>query len=75
MKSEIVKRSGPVSSSFFIFATGLTRESLDRPFNWHCQFFSDLVPGHIHMRELERFIERGIEAGGGTPCFWSSSHM
>jgi dihydroxy-acid dehydratase len=28
--------------------------------------FSDLVPGHIHMRELERFIERGVEAGGGT---------
>ena len=31
MKSEIVKKVGPVSSSFFIFATGLTRESLDRP--------------------------------------------
>jgi len=68
MKSEIVKKGPdrcPHRSLFF--ATGLTRESLDRPLIGIASSFSDLVPGHIHMRELERFIERGIEAGGGTP--------
>ncbi|MBC7217335.1 MAG: dihydroxy-acid dehydratase [Candidatus Caldatribacterium sp.] len=49
------------------FATGITREGLQRPLIGIASAFSDLVPGHIHMRELERFIERGIEAGGGTP--------
>ncbi|MGQ9622883.1 MAG: dihydroxy-acid dehydratase [Candidatus Caldatribacteriaceae bacterium] len=49
------------------FATGVTRESLKRPLIGIASAFSDLVPGHIHMRELERFIERGVEAGGGTP--------
>jgi len=50
-----------------LFATGVTRESLWRPLIGIASAFSDLVPGHIHMRELERFIERGVEAGGGTP--------
>ncbi len=50
-----------------LFATGVTRRALDRPLIGIASAFSDLVPGHIYMRELERFIERGIEAGGGTP--------
>lgn len=49
------------------FATGITREGLQKPLIGIASAFSDLVPGHIYMRELERFIERGIEAGGGTP--------
>ena len=68
MRSEIVKEGPdrcPHRSLFF--ATGLTRESLNRPLIGIASSFSDLVPGHIHMRELERFIERGVEAGGGTP--------
>ncbi len=28
--------------------------------------FSDLVPGHIGMRDLERFIEKGVHTGGGS---------
>jgi dihydroxy-acid dehydratase len=31
---------------------------------------TDLIPGHIHMPRLERFIERGIAAGGGVPFFF-----
>lgn len=50
-----------------LFATGVTRKALDRPLIGIASAFSDLVPGHIHMRELERFIERGVEAAGGTP--------
>lgn len=50
-----------------LFATGVTRKALARPLIGIASAFSDLVPGHIHMRELERFIERGVEAGGGTP--------
>jgi dihydroxy-acid dehydratase len=32
--------------------------------------FTDLIPGHIGMRDLERFIERGICYGGGVPFFF-----
>ncbi len=50
-----------------LFATGLDRESVKRPFIAIASSFTDLIPGHIGMRDLERFIERGVESAGGTP--------
>ena len=35
------------------------------PFIGIASSFSDLVPGHIGMRDLERQIEKGIHSGGG----------
>jgi dihydroxy-acid dehydratase len=32
--------------------------------------FTDLIPGHIGMRDLERFIEKGVHTGGGWPQFF-----
>lgn len=49
-----------------LFATGLTREAMENPFIGVVSSFTDLVPGHIGMRELERFIEKGVHSGGGT---------
>lgn len=45
----------------------MTKKSLSKPFIGIASSFSDIVPGHIQMRQLERFIERGVEAGGGYP--------
>lgn len=50
-----------------LYATGLSRENLNKPFIGIASSFSDLVPGHIGMRDFERWIERGISAGGGIP--------
>lgn len=50
-----------------LFATGITRSHLKKPFIGIASSFSDLVPGHTQMRTLERFIERGVESAGGTP--------
>lgn len=50
-----------------LYATGMTKKSLSKPFIGIASSFSSIVPGHIQMRELERFIERGIESGGGYP--------
>jgi dihydroxy-acid dehydratase len=48
-------------------AGGVTRRELRKPLIGIASSFTDLIPGHINMRELERFIERGIAAGGGAP--------
>jgi dihydroxy-acid dehydratase len=32
--------------------------------------FTDLIPGHIGMRDMERFIEKGVHTGGGWPLFF-----
>lgn len=50
-----------------LYATGLSPKDLTKPFIGVASSFSDIVPGHIQMRELERFIERGILSGGGVP--------
>jgi len=50
-----------------LFATGLSRSQLGLPLIGIASSFTDLIPGHIEMRTLERFIERGVSAGGGVP--------
>jgi dihydroxy-acid dehydratase len=50
-----------------LYATGITRQQLEKPFIGVCSSFTDLVPGHIGMRALERKIEWGVAAGGGVP--------
>ncbi|MCM8799196.1 MAG: dihydroxy-acid dehydratase [Candidatus Omnitrophica bacterium] len=50
-----------------LYATGLSRKDFDKPFIGIATSFTDLIPGHIGMRDLERFIERGICSGGGVP--------
>jgi len=53
-----------------LHATGLSKKDLEKPFIGVATSFTDLIPGHIGMRDLERFIERGICYGGGVPFFF-----
>lgn len=53
-----------------LFATGITRDELRKPMIGIATSFTDLIPGHIGMRDLERFIEKGVHAGGGWPLFF-----
>ncbi len=39
---------------------------MGKPFIGIASSFTDLIPGHVHMRSLERAIEKGIHAGGGV---------
>lgn len=48
-----------------LMATGVSKKTMDRPFIGIASSFSDLVPGHIGMRDLERQIEKGIHSAGG----------
>jgi dihydroxy-acid dehydratase len=53
-----------------MYATGITRSGLERPLIGVATSWNDLIPGHIGMRDLERFIEKGVHAGGGWPLFF-----
>ena len=48
-----------------LMATGVSKKNINAPFIGIASSFSDLVPGHIGMRDLERQIEKGIHSGGG----------
>jgi dihydroxy-acid dehydratase len=62
-----IERAGHRS---LLYATGITREGLTMPMIGVATSFTDLIPGHIGMRDLERFIEKGVHAGGGWPLFF-----
>ncbi|MFA5373318.1 MAG: dihydroxy-acid dehydratase [Candidatus Omnitrophota bacterium] len=68
MRSDTIKKGlERVPHRALLHATGLGRKDLDRPFIGVATSFTDLIPGHIGMRDLERFIERGVCYGQGVP--------
>ncbi|MFH1128084.1 MAG: dihydroxy-acid dehydratase [Candidatus Omnitrophota bacterium] len=68
MRSDKIKKGVErIPHRALLQATGLSRKDLERPFIGVATSFTDLIPGHIGMRDLERFIERGICYGGGVP--------
>ncbi|MCK5535003.1 dihydroxy-acid dehydratase [bacterium] len=50
-----------------LLATGLSKSDFSKPFVGIASGFTDLIPGHVGMRDLERMVERGISSGGGVP--------
>jgi len=55
-----------------MYSTGISPKDLGKPFIGIASSFTDLVPGHVSMRDLERYIERGIAAGGGVPFIFGA---
>lgn len=53
-----------------LFATGVVRGQLERPMIGVATSWNDLIPGHTGMRDLERFIEKGVHTAGGWPLFF-----
>ncbi|MCX5674159.1 MAG: dihydroxy-acid dehydratase [Planctomycetota bacterium] len=55
-----------------LLATGnVTPDDMGKPFIGLVSSFTDLIPGHAHMRRLERAIEHGVFAGGGVAWLFS----
>lgn len=68
MRSDRIKKGlERMPNRALLYATGLHRSHMDRPFIGIASSFTDIIPGHINMRTLERYVERGIENAGGTP--------
>ncbi len=66
MRSDQVKKGVErAPNRALLFATGITRDELKKPIIGVATSFTDLIPGHIGMRDLERYIEKGVHAGGG----------
>lgn len=66
MRSDSIKKGiARTPHRSLLMATGVSKKNMDTPFIGIASSFSDLVPGHIGMRDLERQIEKGIHSGGG----------
>jgi dihydroxy-acid dehydratase len=68
MKSDAVKKGlerAPHRS--LLYATGCGREDMDKPFIGIVNSYTDIVPGHIHLREIAASVKAGVRSGGGVP--------
>lgn len=68
MKSDNIKKGiqrAPHRS--LLRACGLKDQDFEKPFIGIANSFTDIVPGHIHLRELVEFVKEGIIAAGGVP--------
>lgn len=63
---DVTKGFERAASRSLMYATGVDPSQMGKPLIGIATSFSDLVPGHIGMRDLERFIEKGVHSGGGT---------
>jgi len=68
MRSDEIKKGAKrIPHRALLYATGLKRQDFKKPFIGIASSFTDLVPGHIHMRILETHIKNGIRLAGGVP--------
>jgi len=68
MKSDAIKKGierAPHRS--LLYAIGCTREEMDKPFIGIINSFSEIVPGHIHLRDIAEAVKAGVRSGGGVP--------
>jgi len=71
VRSDSIKK-GPerMPHRALLYATGIPKSQINKPFIGVATSFTDIIPGHISMNELGRFIEKGIHTGGGYPFFF-----
>ena len=68
MRSDVVKKGferAPHRS--LLRATGLTTEAIANPFIAVCNSYTDVIPGHVHLRKVADLVKKEIVRAGGTP--------
>ncbi len=68
MRSDIVKKGIERAPHRSLFkALGLTDEELSKPLIGIANSWSELIPGHAHLREIAEAVKSGVRVAGGTP--------
>ena len=50
-----------------LYSTGMDKEDLEKPLIAVVNSFTEMVPGHIHLREIAEYVKQGIYEAGGVP--------
>lgn len=72
MRSDAIKKGiEKVPHRALLYATGLSPSDIDKPFIGVVSSYTNIIPGHVHMRQLEEAIVNGVYSGGGVPFTFS----
>ncbi len=50
-----------------LYALGVGPEDLDRPFIGVVNSYSEIIPGHMHLRDIAAEVKAGVREAGGVP--------
>nr|WP_321513519.1 dihydroxy-acid dehydratase [uncultured Pseudodesulfovibrio sp.] len=50
-----------------LYATGMSKEEMDRPLIGVCNAANEIIPGHVHLDTIAEAVKKGIMLAGGTP--------
>lgn len=68
MRSDIIKKGLTRSPQRAILkCLGLTDNDLDKPFIAVVNSYSEVVPGHMHLRQVAEYVKQGVRSAGGVP--------
>lgn len=65
--STLTNGLGRTGQRALLYATGMDEEDMKKPFVAVIGSFSEMVPGHVHLRELAEYVKQGIIEAGGVP--------
>lgn len=72
MKSDVIKKGiERVPHRALLYATGVSPSDMGKPFVGVISSYTNIIPGHVHMRQLEDAIVNGVYSGGGVPFVFS----
>jgi dihydroxy-acid dehydratase len=73
MKSDIVKKGSTRAAHRALFyAMGYSPEDLQKPLIGVVNSFNEIIPGHIHLRDITEAVKLGVASAGGTPVEFPS---
>ncbi len=68
MKSDVVKRGiERAPHRALLHAVGWRQGEIDKPLIGVVNSFTEIVPGHIHLRDIAEAVKAGVCSGGGVP--------
>ena len=68
MRSDAIKAGADKAPHrSLLYALGLTKEEMERPMIGIVNSFNEIIPGHVHLRQICEAVKAGVRLAGGTP--------
>lgn len=68
MRSDVIKKGITRTAHRTLFhAMGYSDDDLSKPLIGVVDAFNEIIPGHIHLRDIAQAVKLGVSAAGGTP--------
>ncbi len=68
MKSDSIKKGiERAPHRALLYALGCSRADLDKPFIGIVNSYSEIIPGHMHLRGIADAVKMGVRSAGGIP--------